>query len=143
MMKKYLPVLLISLFFFACKESTPEEIEQDKMHDVVMEIHDAVMPEMSTINRISRGLKKFVKNNQPDSLQNSQIESSIAELENADEAMMDWMQKYKKPGKLRGDKSHVEIMEYLKSEEAKISEVKKLMEESIEKGNALLENLEQ
>lgn len=142
-MKKYLPILLLSLFFFTCGESTPEELEQDKMHDVVMEIHDAVMPEMSTINRISRSLKKFVENNQPDSLHLSQIESSIAELENADEAMMDWMQNYKKPRKMRGDKNHKEIMAYLKSEEAKISEVKKLMEESIEKGNALLESIEQ
>ncbi len=142
-MNKYLLFILMVPFFLACGEDTPETKAQEEMHDKVMFIHDEVMPEISTINRISRSLKKIKKENQPDSSHLAQIELSLKELESADEGMMNWMQEYKKPGKLRDSKTHEEIMAYLKSEEEKITKVKEMMETSIEKGQQLLESLEQ
>ena len=70
------------------------------------------------------------------------IETTLSSLEKADESMMEWMQNYKNPSKLRGEKTHEEIMTYLNDEKAKISNVKILMENSIKDGEALLSSIE-
>lgn len=140
---KYLKLLLmVPIFMFSCGEATPEEIEENTLHESLYAVHDEVMPEMSTINRISRGLRKVKESTKLDSLQRNQFQSALTNLEKADEGMMDWMHNYKKPSKWRGEKTHEEIMDYLNVEMEKISSVKQLMESSIKEGQTLLDAFE-
>ncbi|RMG77734.1 MAG: hypothetical protein D6714_19380 [Bacteroidetes bacterium] len=134
-------ILLFSvLVLAACGGTSTEETEENALQKEIYSIHDAVMPEMSTINRVSRELKKR-KDSVQDSVVLVQIDSAVAILEKADDGMMDWMQNYKDPSLLRGKKTHAEIMEYLKEEKQKITRVKQLMEKSIADGEALLKNI--
>ena len=134
--------MILGFTVSSCSEASPEEKIQNELHKSLYEVHDAIMPEMSTINRISRNLKKVKKNTELDSLQNAQIETALINLEKADEGMMDWMEHYKSPKKWRGEKTHEEIMSYLNTEKEKITQVKIMMENSIEAGEDLLNSLE-
>lgn len=93
-------VLLASTFIlFSCNfNQTDGEAEYalKKMHIDVMEIHDAVMPRMSEINRLKRQLKGKL-NSDETSLKQDSIQQFIYQLEEADNAMMDWMGNFKKP----------------------------------------------
>jgi succinate dehydrogenase flavin-adding protein (antitoxin of CptAB toxin-antitoxin module) len=141
-MKYFNLLVLLSFFIIGCGEATPEEIEQNALHESLYAIHDEVMPKMSQINRVSRSLKEYKEENKLDSLQRTQIEAALTKLEQADEGMMDWMHNYKKPSKWRGEKSHEEIMTYLKAEKDKIVEVKNMMESSISEGESLLKSMQ-
>jgi len=113
------------------------------LYDQMMAVHDEVMPRMGELNRISRSLKEYRENHpeMTDAIR-QRIEQAIEQLEAADEGMMSWMGTDRKPETLRGkDMEHQAIMDYLKKEEAAIRQVKQDMEQSMENGRQLLEQL--
>lgn len=86
---RIIAISLLIISFLQCKPLTPEQIEINKRHDEIMVIHDEVMPLMKDIYK----LKKELKN----SSQSEETKDLILSLEEADEAMMDWMAGYDKP----------------------------------------------
>lgn len=141
---KQLSLFSLAFIFllFSCGTPTAEEAEQAQLWDEVMAIHDEVMPSMSSINRINRNLKNWVKDNEPvEPSTLEQISAIMAQLNNADEGMMSWMADIKKPSSMRDEKSHDEIILYLNTQKLKIMDVKTKMTESIAKGEALQETL--
>lgn len=128
----------------AAAEETSSQLKAEKeLYDQMMAVHDEVMPRMGELNRISRSLKEY-RENHPEMTDatRQRIEQAIEQLEAADEGMMSWMGTDRKPETLRSkDMEHQAIMDYLKKEEAAIRQVKQDMEQSMENGRQLLEQL--
>ncbi|HMR87727.1 MAG TPA: hypothetical protein PKD51_06215 [Saprospiraceae bacterium] len=118
------------LLLSSCKENAKIENQESPLYKEVMEIHDAVMPEMSTIHTIKKDLKAIETPGTKDL-----ILKNVKALDDADEAMMTWMAEFKLPD----DKS--EEAAYLESEKIKISKVSDAMYESIKNGKQVLDSL--
>lgn len=126
---KYL--VLILFLFVACKKDFKSPAIEAQ-YDKVMVIHDEVMPEISTINRLKRKIKK-------QSSKDSISLSLITQLDKAEDVMMDWMAEFKLDHSMSIDAQ----MSYLDKEEIKISEVSRIMKASISKGKEFLKTIEE
>ncbi len=141
-MKNIFILFLTTLLISACgagERGTSEQQLEGEKWDAVMANHDVVMPMMGTTHKVRKALKAYQSSK--GTLEETEIASitkMIADLDKADESMMDWMQNYQKLGKLQSSKSHTEIMKYLEGEEVRINKVKELMDSSIAAGQAFL-----
>jgi len=129
---------LILVVFIGCKHNHDHHDHQNHqtnetespLYKEVMAIHDAVMPEMTTIHN----LKKALKAAQDDS-NKEMVLAHIIKLNEADEAMMSWMAAFKTP------QDTATINAYLNDEKIKIQAVSDLMLNSILSSNKLLDSL--
>jgi len=124
-------VSLFTLLVFSCKPDLSNP-EVEKLYKEVMVIHDEVMPEISTIHKLKKKIRK--------SDGESEVSLSlIKELDDADESMMSWMSDF---GKFRSmdDASSEEKIAYLNSEKKKISEVSRIMKKAIADGENYLKS---
>jgi hypothetical protein len=129
---------LILVVFIGCKHNHDHHDHQNHqtnetespLYKEVMAIHDAVMPEMTTIHN----LKKALKAAQDDS-NKEMVLAHIIKLNEADEAMMSWMAAFKTP------QDTATIDTYLNDEKIKIQAVSDLMLNSILSSNKLLDSL--
>lgn len=123
------------------KESKePELTERESLYKEVIEIHDAVMPKMSDINRVKRKLQDlFEANSSKDDRVKTKLNFAIDELIAAENSMMDWMKAFKAPKKADPDE---QVINYLKEEKLKISRVSDQMLTSLDNGTQLMEALE-
>jgi len=134
MMKIFQSVLFIlaSIMLIGCSHS--DNPERQKAFDEVMEIHDEVMPEISTINKLTRQIKGVLeKGENPEKA--DLMKTILTDLEAAEEGMMDWMHDLDVPGK---DVPDAQAIQYLNSEKIKISKVSVDMKESIAAGKNIL-----
>ncbi len=134
MMKIFQSVLFIlaSIMLIGCSHS--DNPERQKAFDEVMEIHDEVMPEISTINKLTRQIKSVLEKGE--NLEKADLMKTIlTDLEAAEEGMMDWMHDLDVPGK---DIPDAQAIQYLNSEKIKISKVSVDMKESIAAGKNIL-----
>jgi uncharacterized protein YukE len=115
--------------------------QQEEAWAKMMEVHDAVMPKMAEMNRASRELKALAEGLE-DKTQLELINNAVENLEAASEGMMAWMGELKQPKKLREEKSHEEIMDYLNAETEEITQVQEDMLSSLEQGQVLLKELQ-
>lgn len=137
-------IAVLFVFLFACtseskKEKEPELSEREMLYKEVMEIHDAVMPKMSDINRVKRKLKDHLEEDaiNDDSLK-SKMNANIDELIAAENSMMDWMKDFKAPKK---DDPDQQVIDYLNEEKIKISRVSDQMLSSLENSTKLMDQL--
>lgn len=120
------------LFLIACKEnSSGPPSPADKLKDEVMAIHDKVMPEMTTIHNLKKELQAL---RTPDS--DSLILAKIKDLDDSDEAMMQWMHDFDVP------KNEEEKKAYLLDQKSKISGISELMYRSIDQAKATIDSLQ-
>ncbi len=121
--------LLIALFTFSysCKEY---DTTQQQLWGDVMVVHDEVMPKMGELHQLKKQLKKQTES--------PILQKTIQDIEQAQDAMMDWMREFKSLRTLSKLDQQVAI-DYLKKEQARIGQIKKMMIESIEKGSALVQ----
>ena len=137
-MKKLVLLFISCLFIFiSCKKEKKEKATTQM--EQVMVIHNEVMPKMGQLGKLVGQLKPMA-----DSLGTDSPEAkAMRDLQEANQAMMDWMQNF-------GDKfEHEEIMEgkelseekkqWLNEEEVKVKEVKEKINSSIANAEALLE----
>lgn len=156
-------VLFVSFFFFACggntssgenkaetettatAKFTEEQLAmQQTAWDAVMEIHDEVMPKMGALNKMTKSLKaQWETNQQLDDVTKEDISIAIQELESADEGMWDWMHQLKQLQPLRDAESHESILKYLEEQEQSMILVREAMDNSMERGDSLLQALVQ
>lgn len=143
---RFLLVIAGILSFAACQSPKPpanghteEQIAQQEQKRLeVMAVHDAVMPEMSTINRLSRTLKPLVKEKMSEDEQEILLDA-LKNLQLADEGMMNWMAGFNNNlDVLRDSMDHQAILSYLDAELVKIRTVDTLMRSSIETGKNLV-----
>ena len=148
-MKKYLLslTLLLSISFLvsSCGEPKPDPnwAIQDAEFSKVMAGHDEVMPKTGKLSKLSRQMKQYLKENpELDAETKGTVSNMISELMVAEEMMMAWMANLKQVKELRIDKSHEEIMTYLKSENETMMNVKKATDTGLEEGNKLWKSLQ-
>ena len=121
------------------EEKEPKLTEREQLYKEVMEIHDAVMPKMSEINRVKRQLQDLYEvDNSKDDAVKTKLNFSIDELIAAENSMMDWMKAFKAPKTTDSDEH---VVSYLKEEKLKISRVSDQMLSSLENGTILMEQL--
>ena len=113
----FLSILFGLLLFSSCKSEHSTEVQ--KLYDEVMVIHDEVMPEMGTIHKLKKQLKGLLKNPSA-TLDQADVKKNIEALDQADEAMMDWMHQFKVP-KEASDKIKLEYLAIQKEKMAKVN----------------------
>ena len=129
-MKKWLLYLAVPLALSACQSGPTEEEQQQALETEVMALHDEAMADMGKIYRLRRdltSLRDTLTAQPPDTNALDLLSQRIKQLNEADEAMMDWMRRYKAPDSL----AHQEAMLYLQEEHAKMARVKALMDSTI------------
>ncbi len=160
-MKRELLYLLLAALSttFACQSSTEDGSKQtqaQKVYQEAMVIHDEIMPEMDKMMQ----LKKML-NTRMDSLQQMDsvayadtldlMHSAVQDLEEADQAMMQWMRGVKKVPGMEGQQSAyaqemetkmpadtTKLVKIQREQKKAIEGVKEQMEESIRQALALL-----
>ncbi|MBI1227860.1 MAG: hypothetical protein GC192_21690 [Bacteroidetes bacterium] len=136
-MKKivFIKITIFSLLLFVgCGGENPEFMQEDSLRNEVFAIHDEVMPKMSDIVRLKGGLIELPT----DSITEPLVKASHTQLEKSEDAMMNWMNNFKSPEKLRENKSHEEIMAYLQNEKVEIAKVRDEMNSSIEAAERII-----
>ena len=125
---KYLTALVILLAIVSCKkEFASPEIQ--KAYESVMLVHDEVMPEITTIQKLKRKIKKL-------DVKDGAAMNLITQLEKADDGMMDWMAGFK----LNSKGSKTEQLKYLSAEQTKIDKVSLDMKKSIQSAQTYLKS---
>jgi hypothetical protein len=130
-------VVLLSLFLTL---SCAEKKETDTRMQEVIAVHDSVMPKMGEIGQLISQLKPLADSTTND----SRYQDAISDLQQANTAMMDWMQGF-------GDRfDYAEIQEgktlsaqkseWLDEELVKVKEMARAMNESISQAESLLKN---
>ncbi len=120
------------------EESIPDEVQiQQAIYDELMEVHDEMMPKMEDLMSIKG---KLIEKN--DALEELGLASdgtvyteAIETIENADEAMMNWMRNFEP---MNDGQPHEEIVEYYTAQKAKMDSVKVVMESALQLGNDLI-----
>jgi len=135
--KYFLTIFGIVFLFMSCKHDHKhhnhgEVSVMPALYDTVMYIHDAVMPETNTIHKIRKALKETTTEGD-----RSPILDQIKYLDEAEDAMMDWMAEFTVP------EDKTQQNDYLQSEKAKIQNVSDLMYDAIKKGQTMLDSLQQ
>lgn len=98
-MRRYWIFILATGFWtLACQSGNHQtqkiasESEESPLYLEVMEIHDAVMPEMSTLHNLKKALNAILTEDNKE-----MVMHQMARIERADEAMMSWMAAFDVP----------------------------------------------
>lgn len=140
-MKKYILSILALVCFtiIACKETKKEAPSEEDQMELVMEIHDEVMPKMGKINTLIKDLGAEIKTGNT----TEAYTSAKADLQEANTLMMDWMtdfsERFDSDEIMDGKALSPEKQEWLDEEEEKIRRVRDKINSSIAKAEALLE----
>lgn len=124
------------------KSADPAIASQDSLRDLVLEVHDAVMPKMGEINRLQRQLRKWKEANpNASTAQTDEVMKTLDWLNKADEGMMDWMAGFSQPENLRDSLSNDAIIAYLAGQQQAVQTVYDDINGSIDAAKQLLEKL--
>ncbi|WCL80589.1 hypothetical protein PPO43_11480 [Saprospira sp. CCB-QB6] len=148
-MAKFHALFLCLLLFAACQNSAPTPStttglspQMDSLYSLVVAKHDSIMPKIGDIEAYQFQLRKLTT---ADSLSTEEKKSALlilAQLKKGHEAMFDWMNAFKNPH-LNEDfytqSSEKELWSYLQTEEDKIEEVTRLMQNSMQEAKNFLE----
>jgi hypothetical protein len=139
-MRSLISFLLVSILF-ACNTQTETRYEDEPsytdedinaMHDEVMAIHDEVMPKMEDLfnerQRLTSKLETIT-----DSAQADIIRTSIQELTEADESMMQWMREFN-PREFEDDPEA--LVSYYAKEKERIEDVRTIVITSLENASS-------
>lgn len=110
-------VFLICILQFRCTDPNAEVVQ---LEEEVIAIHDEVMPKMTDIHQLKKGLQSKLS---PE-VDSNRLLNLILELEQADEAMMSWMDQYDAPDLTQPKEQN---MLYLNQQKEKMIEVKNKM----------------
>ncbi|UGU16929.1 hypothetical protein LS482_03415 [Sinomicrobium kalidii] len=135
-----LSVLAVAIFAACTTKPSKEAQEFRSLYDEVIVVHDEVMPKMGKLNTLGQRLKK-----ETDTTAVAYHEAAEG-LKKSHTAMMDWMKDFSEKFPYEDaplkDKSTEEIAEkitLLKTEKAEVSDLRDLINRSIEKAERLLE----
>lgn len=138
---KKLITLSSLLVLMACGKSgehTGHDMDKDHQDDPnqalynqVMSIHDEVMPKMEDLYKMKRELNDKIANTKDlTEEKKKEIEMTIASLDSASNAMMDWMHEF---NPMADTVDQEAAREYLETEMERIMKVRDLTNETLEK----------
>lgn len=122
------------------EETLKEEKESNysTLKTEVMRIHDAVMPETSTIIAYTKTIRESMDTLSEEAKNRSK--ALIKDLKQADKAMMEWMRQYDDPESL--GLSLDSATKYLQEQKIKIEKVDSLMRTSLKNAKAYIETID-
>lgn len=131
----YKTIILIPLVFLialsSCKQS--DDQEYDLLFKEVMRVHDDCMPETANLYKLKQYAQEDIDVLPKENEYYDKLIAIKVKADKADEAMMDWMDKFKEP-----EASHAERMAYLKKELVAIEKVCEQIYSTIEEGKKLV-----
>ncbi|QLE01436.1 hypothetical protein HX109_07610 [Galbibacter sp. BG1] len=137
-MKKLFIIIVVASFSIAgCKQEEKKNNEPSKM-EMVMAVHDSLMPKMNTITKLIGDLNTKVDTTEV----GKKYEMAKQDLQAAHKSMMDWMKefgdRFDHEEILNGKELSEEKKEWLKEEEEKVKALKEEINSSIENAEKLL-----
>ncbi len=138
-MKKTLSILtaIIVVLSYSCKEQKKVEEGPSQMEEV-MAVHDEVMPKMGKLGKLVGELKSKVDT----TAIGQEYESAMKELQEANNAMMEWMMnfgnRFDSDEILDGKELTEEKQQWLNEEEVKVEALREQINSSIAKAETLL-----
>lgn len=128
--KILIPLVLI-IALASCKQTADQEY--DLLFKEVMRVHDDCMPETANLYKLKRFAQDDIEVLPKDDKYYDKLVAIKVRADKADEAMMDWMDKFKEP-----EASHEERMAYLKKELVAIEKVCEQIYSTIDEGKKLV-----
>ncbi len=121
--------------------TNPKEQEKKQLEEKVMAVHDEVMPKMGTIRNLQNTLKGMVATEMEDTASIDSAMITMAEthqqaLEDAHNAMMDWMAAYNPP---TAEQTAEDAVNYLQEQEVSVNEMATQMKTAISEATAFVE----
>ncbi|SMO47931.1 hypothetical protein [Solitalea koreensis] len=147
-MKKILLITFSVLFALSCSNSKMEEQKQEKALFIeMMGVHDNLMPKSEELVKSKRQLLQLAS--KMDSLKKvntdldtaalrEKIQTGVAQLDSADNAMSDWMHNFDPTFE---GKSHEQIMKYLEDNKMTIKKVEDQFTSSLNNANQVLNDV--
>ena len=138
MMRYWMLVFTIIFLTFSCRsgnhqsQNSASQSEDSPLYLEVMEIHDAAMPEMSTLHNLKKSLNAIRTE-----ANEEMVLHQIARIEKADEAMMAWMADFNVPEDTRKAET------YLMSQKKEIQVVADSMNTVIKDVQTILQAMQQ
>jgi len=136
MNQRFFPLLAIIFIAYSCTgttntanddECTTDECLKQQAYDKVIAVHDEVMPKMSYISELKGQIEERM-NNEKDSSVITNWQTMMVNLDVADEAMWVWMRQFNSD---LDDVALDEALSYLQSEQEKIDEVARKINDAI------------
>jgi Mg2+ and Co2+ transporter CorA len=119
-------------------DQTTEDSPNQALYDQVMDIHNEVMPMKEDLYKLKKELEeKIVKTPSMAADKRQELKKMIAELDSADNAMMDWMHNF---NPLPDSADEEKAREYLETEMERIKKVRDLTNEAIERAKPVIGN---
>ena len=128
--------ILSLVLILGCQQNSPTQPQQE-LHDRVLEIHDEAMILMGPIYSKIKKIRFLKDSTELDIAPVAEV--MISDLVDSEEAMMEWMSEWKTPAL---DSASEQTMNYLRSEEQKIIEIKEMMNTSIVKADSFIHHTE-
>ena len=133
MRKRWILLAAVTVMITAC--TSPQQKKVNTLKEEVIALHDEVMPRMGELSELSAEIKSMRDAVKTDTSANAQASTQtmtmqIKALEDAHEAMMEWMAEYEP---MYDQEHHVDsAVAYYTQQKQEIGSVKKTMEKSIE-----------
>lgn len=124
---------VFSLIILVSCQSKEKEIQL--LNAEVIAIHDEVMPKMDEVMKLKSKLQQQLMSETIEAPEKQKIQSLIIELEEADQAMMNWMRNY---DSLMEGKTEEEKLSYLNTQKESIQSVKEKMLGAISQADSYL-----
>lgn len=113
--------------------TNPKEQEKKELEKRIMEVHDEVMPKMGPIQELQETLSKSIETELQDTgnIDSAYIEAAkghLTALDEAHNAMMDWMAGYEPPS---DEQSIDDVVSYLREQEVAVKKMAEQMNNGI------------
>ena len=130
---------IVAISVTAC--TNPKEKEKKELEEKVMAVHDEVMPKMGSIQSLQETLKQMIETAAQDTVMVDSAFIAAAkaqhtELEEAHNAMMDWMAGYTPPS---NEQSVDDAVSYLREQEQSVSAMAEKMKSAIANAEKFVE----
>ncbi len=138
-MKSTIQYLILTLFLLINACGPKGTSENEKLREDVIAVHDEVMPKMGKLQSLQRqALEKATElelENPVDSVKVMEYKALAYDLNHAYDQMFEWMHQYEPTD---GDKSQVELKEYLEHQMVLVTAVNLEMKDALAKAEELL-----
>lgn len=127
-------LILLSVFLFSCQSMDETKIKELK--EEVLQVHDEVMPKMSKLSSTRRDLEALADSLlATDSVKAGDVMTAASDIKAANDGMRSWMQNFE----MEPEGSNDEVLQYFEDQKVSISKVKEDMENSLAKGQEILD----
>ncbi|MEO1448081.1 MAG: hypothetical protein AAFV07_01050 [Bacteroidota bacterium] len=136
-MHLYRIILFFPLLLGLACQNGPDPVKL--LQDEVIAVHDEVMPQMGTMVKMKKALQARADGmiaQEADSTALTSIYEAIANLEQADREMMQWMRDFSPPS---AEMEQEKALAYLRDEMTKITAVKEKSFAGLEQAKSILE----